>query len=76
MLNPSMKSNRAREPIISRGLSKVAVYRDPKGESSRALRRLPASRLHRQLEHAREYLGLSLPRLALRRAGQSNPGTG
>ena len=56
--------------VVRSGLTKVAVYRDPAGVLHRALGGLPAPRLRRALEPRREDLGLPLPRLALRSAGQ------
>ena len=58
--------------MLRRGMSKVAVYRDEPRQRARAVGRLPASGRHRALECGGNDVGLPVPRLAVRPAGQSD----
>ena len=60
--------------VISRGLQEGCSLSRPGRKGSRILGGLPAPGLHRQLELAGEELGLSVSRLALRRAGHVTQG--
>ena len=66
--------------VIRRGAHKIAVYKDDAGRVHERSAACTHVQLHRGLEHGREELGLSLPRIALRsvrqgaqRAGDRRP---
>jgi hypothetical protein len=63
---------RGQGAVLRDGLTKMAIYRDARGDLHTCSARVPASGLHRGLEPCRKYVGLSLSRLKVRQIRKSS----